>query len=80
MNLQPINPKLFRPSYKPWNDGRIVSDKYYIPVLIGIGMILRARKTFRRASEAKEYAARLHAVWLRVYPIFVKLQPAAEPA
>ena len=73
----PINPKLLRADSKRWNNPGFASGKIYLAVLIGGGVIFRARRTFQRASEAKTYAERLLKVWLRVYPLFVKW--SAEP-
>ena len=69
MNPEPINPKNLKALNKPWNDDDFLGGKSYIPVLVGDGLIYRARKVFGRRSQAQEYAEKLLAVWKRVYPM-----------
>lgn len=78
-----INPNMLKPGVKRWNEPRFAGGKFYIPVLVGDGKVVRARRTFKRNSEAQAYAERLLATWKRVYPLFVKfaeLDAQSEPA
>ena len=73
-----INPNTLKPNTRRWNDVHFVGGKFYIPVLVGNGGILRTRKTFQRASQAGDYATRVLRCWKRVYPMCVARQAAAE--
>ena len=77
-----INPGDLRPTYKKWFEPRFAGGKFYIPVLVGNNQVLRARRTFKRASEAQTYADRLLATWKRVYPMFQRMAVSGqvEPA
>jgi hypothetical protein len=77
---EPINPNNLLALYKPWNDDDFLGGKSYIPVLVGAGLIYRARRVFERRSQAQEYSQKLLAVWKRVYPLFVAWNAQGEQA
>jgi hypothetical protein len=68
-----IDLKRLQATYKKQFEPRFAGGKYYIAVLSGNGYAQRARRIFKRASEAQIYADRLLKVWRRVYPIFERL-------
>jgi hypothetical protein len=81
-----INPHLITPKYKRVNSFQFAGGHKYFPLLNHF-----TRRSFRRASEAKEYAERVHARWCRLYLAAVWLEfsksgqmaspePAKEPA
>jgi len=75
-----IDPNGLRAGYKRWNNPRFAGGKFYIPVLIGSGAILRTRRVFTRASEADAYSKKILGVWKRVYPMWAgALTPSPSP-
>jgi len=61
-----INPNMFAPKSKRWDDPHFAGGKIYFALLAG-PVVLRARRIFKRASEAETYAARLKERWIRLY-------------
>ena len=75
-----INPTKLEAKSKKQVDARFAGNKYYLAILVGNGYAQRARRSFKRASEAQAYADRLLKVWRRVYPLFVAWEAQSEPA
>lgn len=66
MNPKPrINPHIENPTYKRWNHPTFSGGKFYLAVWLPSGM--RARRIFKRATEAEKYARKLHATACRLY-------------
>lgn len=71
-----INPHTQTPTYKRWNNPAFAGGKFYLAVLLPSEM--RARRIFKRASEAEKYAVKLHAAACRLYD--ERQSSLAEPA
>jgi hypothetical protein len=71
------NPHLIQPKYKRVNSYQFAGGHKYFPLLNHF-----TRRTFRRATEAKEYAERVHARWCRLYDaaVWALPEPTGEPA
>ena len=69
-----INPHRYEPKYTVRRTSRY-AVREYVP-LVGI----QTRRFFRRASEAQEYAVKVHARWCRLYDaaIAAMMQSVAE--
>jgi len=74
-----INPHLLTPDSKRWNNPRFAGGKLYFAVLKG-GIIVRARRLFKRGAEAEGYASRLKARWIRLYDTAVAAMVNVEPS
>lgn len=61
------NPYLLDAKWKKWNKPQFAGGKIYLAVLTGEGGAFRARRIFKRASEAEVYAVRLRNRWMRLY-------------
>ncbi len=57
-----LNPHMFEPKFRKWADPRFAGGKMYFPIISRM-----TRISFKRASEAERYAARVHARWCRLY-------------
>ena len=68
-----INPHLYEPMYKRVESQRFAGAKHYQPIVA-----IFTRRTFRRASEAKEYAERVHARWCRLYEAAIVVDDGQE--
>ena len=74
-----INPHLLQPMYKPWRGSRW-DHKEYIPVLSGAGYTRATHRTFKRATEAKDYAIRIQSRWVRLYDAAIVAMVVPVPA
>jgi hypothetical protein len=74
-----INPTKLEAKSKKQYDRYFAGNKFYFAILVGNGYAQRARRTFKRASEAQAYADRLLMVWRRVYPLFVAWSAESGP-
>lgn len=64
-----INPHLLRAGSKRWNNPRFAGGKFYLAVLLPAA--LRARRVFKRASDAETYAERIIVRWRRLYDAMI---------
>ena len=67
-----INPHLYQPLVKRIEPQRYGGMKYYQPIVA-----LFTKRTFKRASEAKEYAEKVRARWCRLYDTSIRSADAA---
>ncbi len=74
-----VNPHMLVAGSKRWNDARFAGGKIYYAVLKAGGVILRARRIWKRASEAEAYAGRLKARWERLYDAAIVAMTGSLP-